>query len=201
MEEEIKELQDIRSIMERYSKFISLSGLSGISVGVIACIAVAFAYFRPFFFEDIDGINWNNASFRFLIIIALSVFILSFLAAYYFTQRRTLQKAEKLWSGSSKRMLANLLIPISVGGVFCMFLVEREPTLLPSASLLFYGLSLINASKYTIGDIRNLGFCEIFLGIFAGVLAGRGYDLLFLGLGFGLLHIIYGALVYKKYEA
>jgi hypothetical protein len=57
---------------------------------------------------------------------------------------------------------------------------------------------LINASKYTFNDIRYLGFCEIILGLGAAVYVG--YGLYFWALGFGILHIIYGAMMYYKYE-
>ena len=56
----------------------------------------------------------------------------------------------------------------------------------------------VNASKYTLNDIRYLGLTEIFLGLVA--LVFLEYSLLFWAIGFGLVHIIYGIVMYYKYE-
>ena len=65
-------------------------------------------------------------------------------------------------------------------------------------SLIFYGLALVNASKYTLTDIRYLGYCEIVLGLVNMFYIGKG--LYFWAAGFGVLHIIYGAIMWCKYE-
>jgi hypothetical protein len=62
----------------------------------------------------------------------------------------------------------------------------------------FYGLALVNASKYTLTDIRYLGITEIILGILNIFFLRRG--LYFWALGFGVLHIIYGLVMWWKYE-
>ena len=66
------------------------------------------------------------------------------------------------------------------------------------ASLIFYGISLVNASKYTLTDIRYLGVMEIILGLINTQFID--YGLYFWATGFGLLHIIYGAMMWWKYE-
>jgi uncharacterized membrane protein HdeD (DUF308 family) len=70
--------------------------------------------------------------------------------------------------------------------------------LAPSATLVFYGLALINASKYTVRDVFYLGICEIVLGVLSMFLTG--FTLLFWALGFGILHILYGTIMYFKYD-
>ena len=64
-------------------------------------------------------------------------------------------------------------------------------------TLIFYGLALVNASKYTLNEVRSLGIAEIILGLFAAQFIG--YALIFWALGFGLLHIVYGILVQIRY--
>jgi hypothetical protein len=64
--------------------------------------------------------------------------------------------------------------------------------------LIFYGLALINASKYTYNDIRYLGISELLIGLCSTLFLG--YGLFFWAAGFGLAHIVYGALMYFKYD-
>jgi len=64
-------------------------------------------------------------------------------------------------------------------------------------TLIFYGLALVNASKYTLSEIRSFGIAEIVLGLIA--MAFIGYGLLFWAIGFGLLHIIYGIIMHVRY--
>jgi hypothetical protein len=64
--------------------------------------------------------------------------------------------------------------------------------------LIFYGLSLVNAGKFTFSEIHYLGLTEIVLGILAGIFINHG--LLFWTLGFGLMHIVYGTVMYYRHE-
>jgi hypothetical protein len=64
--------------------------------------------------------------------------------------------------------------------------------------LIFYGMALLNGSKYTYHEIRALGILEVLLGLIASMNLGHG--LLFWALGFGVLHIIYGVLVWYRHE-
>jgi hypothetical protein len=66
------------------------------------------------------------------------------------------------------------------------------------ATLVFYGLALVNGSKYTLNDIRNIGYLEAGLGVVSMFVPG--YGLWFWALGFGVLHIVYGVTMYYKYE-
>jgi len=64
--------------------------------------------------------------------------------------------------------------------------------------LIFYGLALINGSKYTVSEVRYLGYLELVLGI-VNLWATR-YGLYFWAAGFGVLHILYGIVMWNKYE-
>jgi len=204
----LAQLAQIRSLMERSSRFISLSGLSGVFAGVFALLG-AFAAFmhlgsnlNMFDYNDYPvGVN-DDGSFdlmRFFIVDALLVLVASLSVGLLLTWRSAKKKAQPIWDATAKRMLINLLIPLATGGLFCLILLKHHLIgLVAPATLIFYGLALINASKYTLDDIRYLGICEIILGLLAAVFIG--YGLLFWAMGFGILHIVYGLLMYNKYE-
>ena len=134
-----------------------------------------------------------------LIVIAVIVLILTFGAAIFFTSRKAKKKGQPVWNSSAKRLVVNLFIPLAAGGVFCLILLYHGIYgLIAPAMLLFYGLALLNASKYTLNDIKYLGISELTLGLIAAF--WLQYSLLFWALGFGVLNIIYGISMYIKYE-
>jgi hypothetical protein len=207
-QEPIQQLTEIRNLMERSSRFLSLSGLSGIAAGVIALIGSGLAYayldFDLRYFE-INGFLNLPISFHyshawvFVIIDALVVLILALSSGIYFTTRKARSRGLKVWDSTARRMMVHLSIPLMAGGIFCLVLLHhRLVFLLAPVTLLFYGLSLINASKYTYHEIRILGISEIILGLMASWLVG--YSLIFWAVGFGALHILYGLMMYFRYE-
>lgn len=197
----LEDLQDIKSIMDRSSRFISLSGMSGIVAGVLALLGAYLAYQTVY--EHQDYLDYRRAkltteSFLTLLGIASSLLALSVGAGLYFTQKKTRKTNQKLWDNQSKRLVVNLLIPLVVGGILCLILISKG-FIWPVApmTLIFYGLGLINASKYTLTEIRSLGLMEVALGLIGCQFAG--YGLILWALGFGVLHIIYGILMHVKY--
>jgi hypothetical protein len=205
-------LREIRSIMERSSQFISLSGLSGVFAGIIALLGAlaVYLYNYDFFFgryyrggvllrEDlITGSELTNF-LLFNLLTGLIVLILALSFVVFFTSRNAKRKGLTLWDSSAKRMLINLIIPLAAGGLFCFVLLFHNLIyLVAPTTLIFYGLALINASKYTLRDIRYLGLSEIALGLVASFFVG--YGLIFWAIGFGILHILYGSLMYLRYE-
>lgn len=201
-EEHLRDLTEIRSLMERSSRFISLSGLSGISAGLIALAGAWVAAQRI-------GVSWDFSHrdvarspdlYRFLALDAAVVLGLALASGVYFTVRGARRKGQAVWNQTSRRLLINLAIPLGAGGLFCLLLIGPAPGLVAPGTLVFYGLALLNGSKYTHDDVRYLGLCEIALGLISGFLAGSGLTLLFWAVGFGVLHIVYGVVMYRKYE-
>ena len=137
--------------------------------------------------------------YTFFALDALLVLGLSLGVGFFFTQRKAKKAGLKVWDKTAKLMLVNLFIPLLAGGAFCLIMLHHGvvPFVAP-ATLVFYGLALLNASKYTFNDIRYLGISEIVLGLIA--LYFIDYGLLFWAIGFGVLHIIYGTAMYFKYE-
>lgn len=198
-----EDLSHIRSMMERSSMFISLSGLSGVFAGISAIVGAGFALN----ILDNNGINYfddnqivldQNIIFQ-LLGIAVLVLISAISFGIFFTARKSMKNNLPIWTTATKNMLLNLAIPLLVGGVFCLALyLQRYFGLIAPATLLFYGLALINAEKYTLTDIKYLGYCELILGCISLFYIGMG--LVFWVIGFGLLHIVYGLIMYKKHK-
>jgi len=202
-----EDLMAIRNMMERSSKYLSLSGLSGIFAGCCAIAGVAIAYF---FILDAGGINYDEyirslgtastLSIRIsLLITAVSILIVAFCGAIFFSVRKAKRKKLQFWNRTTKQLLTHLFIPLIAGGLFSLILIyQNNFHLVASATLIFYGLALVNAGKFTFGEIHYLGLSEIALGLLAGLFINFG--MLFWTLGFGVLHIVYGFVMYRKYE-
>lgn len=203
MENPKDDLQHIRQMMERSSRFISLNGLSGVAAGVVALIGAAIAWwlFQQYNVKDFEGDQYvynTDLELR-LLLLAIIILVVAIAGGIFFTIQKTKKQGLKIWTATTQRLLTQLMIPLVAGGLFCMALFYHGLFgLIAPATLVFYGLALINASKYTYSDIQYLGICEVFLGIIASFLPG--YGLLFWALGFGVLHIIYGTLMYRKYK-
>jgi hypothetical protein len=208
-QEPVHQLNEIRNLMERSSRFISLSGLSGISAGIIALIGAGIAFFyldfdqRYFdinrYFTEMSYLKLSH-SWIFIALDALAILILALFSGIYFTTRKARKKGLKVWDSTARRMAINLLIPLTTGGIFCLILLFHHLVFLVApATLIFYGLALLNAGKYTYQEIRVLGISEIILGLMASWLVG--YGLLFWTVGFGVLHIFYGMMMYFRYDA
>jgi len=204
-EEQLNALKDIRQMMDRSSRFISLSGLSGIFAGATALIGAYFASqeIEKFFRGDAyaPGVEGELALELNLIKLGFIVLFVALAGGLLFTYRKSKRNNLPLWDKTSRSMLLNLTIPLLTGGLFIGALLinyQNIYSIIAPSCLIFYGLALINASKYTYSDIRYLGIIEIILGLIC--LFYIGYGLIFWAIGFGVLHIIYGLLMYLKYE-
>lgn len=198
-----KDLASIRSMMERSRKFISLSGMSGVMAGIYALIGATIAYYiahypispfryRIYSIQDFDVLTK-------LVIIATIVLIASLGTGLWLSYRKAKKNNENLWTKTSKVMVINLSIPLITGGVFVLILLNTGHFGIAAPScLIFYGLALINASGNLYEEIRYLGISEIILGLISALLPG--YGLIFWAVGFGILHIIYGTVMYYRYD-
>jgi hypothetical protein len=197
------ELASIRSIMERSSKFISLSGLSGILAGIYALIGTAIAYVlvysgtsRIYTSADVPA---HRQTMYYLIAAALIVLIASLGTGLILTKRQAKRKGQPIWGKISQSLLFHMAVPLITGGILVLIFISRGYYgIVSPCCLIFYGLSLISASNFTFSDVKYLGLLEITLGLIAACLPG--YGLLFWAIGFGVLHIIYGSMMYLKYD-
>lgn len=194
----LKDIQDIKSMMAQSSQFISLSGFSGILAGIYALIGAVIAYFlieneRSYY------ITLESTTFKYILLTALVVLALSLGTAYLLTIRKAKKVGEKVWNSTSKRLLINFGIPLITGGIFSLLLLKNGYYgLIAPITLIFYGLACVNASKYTLRDVRYLGITQIVLGLIATEFSG--YGLYFWVIGFGICHILYGSIMHYKYD-
>lgn len=206
-EKYLEDITEIKNMMSRSSRFISLSGLSGILAGVYALIGAFIAYNKLKVFGldnysnliDRDPYLFNSDLIIDLMVIALLVISCAAITGIILSIRKANKSGEKVWNTASQRLLINFFLPLLVGGIFSLVLIQNGASgLVAPTTLIFYGLACVNASKYTLGDIRYMGLSFILIGLISTQFIGLG--LYFWALGFGLFHIIYGALMYFKYD-
>ena len=199
-EKYINDLSEIRKIMSRSSRFISLSGLSGVSTGFIALAGALLArqlVFRHHDYLVYEAVPIDADNLRNLLLIAMGTLLLSVFSALWFTGRKSRKENQHVWDNQAKRLLTNLLIPLTAGGILCLILLFRGYVgFLPGLTLIFYGLALVNGSHYTLSHIRYLGIAEIVLGLVAFLFIEQSLYLWMLG--FGVIQMIYGLMIQRK---
>ena len=194
----LKDISEIKDLMNKSSRFISLSGLSGVLAGIYAIIGAAFAYWLVMEYSN-GTLLLDGKIYR---LVMLDLFLIAFLSVatgIFLTMRKAKKNGAKIWDSSSRRLLINFLIPLIAGGLYILIILNQHKYGQTGAlMLIFYGLALINASKYSIGDIRYLGYIEVVLGLICALYPGYGFWLW--TLGFGVMHIVYGAVMHFKYD-
>ena len=202
-----EDLKTIKRIMEESSRFLSLSGLSGLFAGVIALIGGAVAFFVILKSNSLSAnelfirlsANETNLQKIQLILLAVLVLILAIGGALYFSFRRSRHLGLRIWTPISKRLLLNFLVPLVTGGFFIIILYLNNLWLfIVPSMLIFYGLALVNAGKFTYSEVFYLGLIEIATGLISAILPE--YAIISWGFGFGLFHILYGLIMYRRYE-
>jgi len=207
-QEHLDSIKAIRSMMERSSRFLSLSGFSGAIVGIMAIVGVAVAYNflgmsfdQPGYYNKLVNANGslNGAVFQFLFSELMLLLATALSIAIFLSMRKAKARAIPIWDATAKRLVINMTIPLLAGAIFCLILLQHGfISLIIPSTIIFYGLAMYNASNYTLHDIRSLGLINIGLGLLAAYFTD--YALLFWGLGFGVLHIVYGLYIHFKYE-
>lgn len=207
----LETLGQIRNLMEQSTRFLSLSGLSGVWAGLCALVGAFLAHQRldgraHSGYSDVENLrdvvqnsaDWD-ATTRYLITVALGVLVAAILGGIFFTTRKAKKQGKNVWNAASQRLLFSLFVPLVAGGIFCAALLfHKIPSLVAPATLVFYGLALIGSAKFTVRDVWSLGVCEVILGLIGCFQTGFSLELW--ALGFGLLHIIYGGWMWWKYE-
>jgi len=198
-----KDLASIRSMMERSAKVLSLSGLSGVLAGIYALAGAVAAYYIVHY--PISPLNQRIYSIRDpetltkLIALATVVLIASLATVVWLSNQKARKSGQTLWNPASKQMLFTMAVPLVSGGIFILIMLYTGHFgLAAPACLIFYGIGLIQAGTYTVNEVRYLGFCEIVLGLISAIVAG--YGLIFWTIGFGALHIVYGTIMYNRYD-
>lgn len=198
----INQIGQIRSLMEKSSKFMSISGLSGVLIGSYALVGAFVAYVLVYGFDSGFGYRdhyVHNGNIPTLIVIALSVLVVSIGTGYYMARQKAKKSGQSVWNPTSKALFKAMAVPLLTGGLLSLiFIYKRDYGMIASTMLIFYGLALSAASSFTFKELRWLGILDIILGLLA--LCLPGYGIYFWAVGFGILHIIYGLIVHQRYE-
>ncbi|WP_345081167.1 hypothetical protein [Nemorincola caseinilytica] len=202
----VETLKEIRTIMDRSAKFVSLSGWSGIWAGSVALVGatIAYSWLQQPGYKDIGSTLYASTEHfdkytSHFIWLGIATFVVALGGVFFFTQRKASRMGQKIWNNASRLMMAQLFYPIFAGSVFCfMFIYYGCGMFVAPTCLVFYGLALISAGRHTYSDIRYLGMLDVAIGCTAMFFPGSG--LIFWGIGFGLLHILYGAVMWSKYD-
>ncbi len=197
------DLAHIRSMMERSSRFLSLSGWAGIIPGLLALAGLAAAAWLIKASKLTNGytstIDQNHPLILQLTAIALAVLLLSIFSSWYMCMRKARLDHQSVWTPAIRNMLLHFSIPLFAGAIIAGWIYEKEQWELLSPVLLsFYGLALVLVSQFTLRSVFWLGIVEITLSIPAGI---TGWDLPVLALGFGMAHIVYGIMMFNKPKA
>jgi uncharacterized membrane protein YidH (DUF202 family) len=134
-----------------------------------------------------------------IIILAILILLLAVGTAIFLSYKKARKRDEKVWNATSRRLLANMAVPLITGGILLLvLLVKGLIGLIVPLTLVFYGLALYNAGKFTYDDVKFLGMIQVGLGLLATCYIE--YGLLFWAIGFGVVHIIYGIYMHLRYE-
>ena len=175
--------------MEKSSKFISISGFAAIMAGIYASIGASIIVLTPSLTDTLEP----------MIIVAAAVLAASAITACILSYNKSKRMRQKFFSKLAYRALWNFSLPMLTGGILCIsILCHGYYGIVSSITLLFYGLTLVNVSKFTYSNIAWLGYAFICLGIIDSF--WEGHSLLFWTIGFGGFHILYGILFYIHYE-
>lgn len=192
-----QDIAEIRTMMERSSKFLSLSGLAGIMAGMYA-LAGAYVAYGVFGFNP-DEIFYSSSDLPKIILLALGVLILALVTAVYLSRKKAVEKGETIWNATSRRLLANIAVPLVAGGILIVVLISKGLIgLIVPVMLLFYGIALFTAGNYTIKEVKSMGIVQMGLGLLSAWFIE--YGLLIWTVGFGVVHIIYGVYMHFRYE-
>ena len=199
-----RDLAEIRAMMQRSSKFLSLSGWAGIMAGIYALAGAWIAYnYLNFIPAEIAPLQPDDGGLSFpqpeIVFLAIGILGLAIGTALFLSYRKAQKRGEKVWNPTSRRLLANMAVPLVAGGSFMLILWAQGfiGWMIP-LSLLFYGLAIYHASQFTYDEMKYMGLIQIALGLASACFIA--YSLWFWALGFGIVHIVYGMIMHLKYE-
>ncbi|MGV0831414.1 hypothetical protein ACTS9D_04165 [Empedobacter brevis] len=201
----VESLNEIKSMMQRSSKFTSISGWSGIWVGVVGMLSAIIAYFLILkdalqfnYRGDLTSVVRNNLELKLLILGAITL-IVACVGGFFFMTRKSAKDGVRFINLVTKRILRKFLFVLIVGGIMSLIFIKNFSfAYVAPTTLLFYGLALYTVERDTIVEIKYLALCEIILGLLAFYFIYNG--LLFWCIGFGALHVIFGIWMVRKYD-
>ena len=206
-EQPLEDIRVIRKLMEESSRFLSLSGLSGIIAGVVGLAGAWIAHlvikannpYTDWYLKPLAGGEAGNATVLELFGAMAIVLLVAFSAAVVFSSRKAKKSGVNAWTLVTRRMLVSLLVPLAAGGLFVLFTIKTVPANVTAAStLIFYGVAMMSAGKFTFGEIHWLGVLEVVTGLVCILLPQ--WTIFIWAAGFGVIHICYGLFMHLRYK-
>lgn len=201
----IQDLESIRTMMERSSRFQTINGWGVTAVGLIALVAALVA--NGLFYEGSD--SWFSTlygntdylwSHKTQIAIIGALILVAVCGGIVFFSSLWMAKRKKIsvtLDPNMRRTMFNFAVPLLAGAILCTaLLVQGHYGLTSSIMLIFYGLALINCHHFSHRLLGVLGYLELALGLADCFVVTHA--LLFWALGFGVLHVVFGLLLIVK---
>jgi len=186
--------------MQQTSTYFSLRGWTGILLGIYGLLIVYLVHMLTNTYGD--GFDGSSQLPIALLEIAIMVFavvtvLISLITLWIRAKRRAKRHNEKLWSSLSKKLRFHTLIPLLLFVIILIIIANKGYySSITPLLLLLYGIFLLNLSRFSSGRLKYLAIADIFLAIIAYFVFDK--EMLFLGLGFGIFHIIYGLMTFNK---
>jgi hypothetical protein len=178
-------LRFIRETMERSSSFTAVSGRGGVVMGLVALLAAVLAR------NDTGGAAWVAI---WMVAAALSLGLALALMA-----RKARDAGLALLSGPGRKFAWNVTPPLVVGGLLTAALLRADATeLLPATWLLLYGTGVVTGGAFSVRIVPLMGLVFMALGT-AALFVSPALGNVFMAVGFGGLHIVFGAIIWRKY--
>jgi hypothetical protein len=205
-EESLSVLREIRSMMDGAGRFRSLSGKAGVYAGCYALagwlgvhVWVGVSPLGVGLMERLTAAGEGDGLLWVFVGVGVVVLVAALSTGLWMAVRKAAGRGESLWDAAARQVLSGLMVPWVVGGLYILTLFYHGHRLqvLP-ASLLFYGLGLVGASRHTLAEVRGLGFAFLLTGLAAALQPGMAHW--YWAFGFGLLHIGYGLWIHRRHE-
>ena len=178
-------LRYIRETMERATPFTGISGRGEMAIGVTALVASLIAAQQP--------------TFNSWLAIWLAEGLISLLIAGWSMDRKARAAQMPLFSGSGRKAVFSLAPPVIAGGLLTIVLVRAAlPSAIPGVWLLLYGTGVITGGMFSVRAVPAMGLCFMILGSIA-LFSPPAFANWFMAVGFGGLHLLFGAIIVRKY--
>ena len=175
-------LRYIRETMERSQSFTAVSGVGGVLMGLIA-LGATFLAVRT---ETIEA--W--------VAVWMSAAVLSLGSALVAMTMKARAAGGSLLVGAGRKFAWNLTPPLLVGGLLTVAMTQMgAAALLPGVWLLLYGRGVVRGGAFSVGVVPLMGLAFMLVGA-AALFAPATWGNLFMAGGFGLLHIVFGILIF-----
>ena len=178
-------LRYIRETMERATPFTGISGRGEMAIGVTALLASVIAARQP--------------TFKLWVYIWLAEGFISLLIAGWSMDRKARATQTSLFSGSGRKALFSLAPSVIAGGLLTLALARAgHIDAIPGMWLLLYGTGVITGGMFSVRAVPAMGLCFMALGALA-LYSPTAWTNWFMAVGFGGLHLVFGAIIVRKY--